>query len=60
MPSTLPARAFLEVGVGLAGGRLLPPPLTEPPRRLAGLLRAQELVDLTRAEPGSSRDLSDQ
>lgn len=41
----LARNAGLEVGVALGGDRLLIAPLTEPPRDLAGFLRAQELVD---------------
>jgi len=49
----------LVAGVALGAGRLLITPLTEPPRGLAGFLRAQDLVDPTRAEPRGRRDLSD-
>ena len=38
---------------------LLTPPQTEPPGDLAGLLRAQELVDPIRANPHGGRDLTD-
>ena len=51
----------------LDGGRLLtwvvgvisPPLLAEPPGDLAGLVRAEELVDATWAQAGRGRDLAD-
>ena len=51
----LPREAGLKVGMDLDGGRLLtwvvgvisPPLLAEPPGDLAGLVRAEELVDAT-------------
>ena len=60
-----PRRTYQSRPQGDLGGRRGPgqgppldPPLTEPPEDLAGLFRAQKLVDSTRAEPLGGRDLT--